>query len=193
MTAMEEDIRRHRHGNFFKRMRKLTNSRVRPTNTILDAEGQIIKNPEENLARWQRHFAKVLNVQNHVAEDVVSQLENHSHGESPELTREEVKRAVWKLRNGKAAGQDEVEAELLKNGGEAAMDWLTEVMLQIWQSRKVPQEWKDATLVPIHKKRARNDCDNYQGISLLSVPGKVLALVLLERMQEIVEPQLMEE
>ena len=35
--------------------------------------------------------------------------------------------------------------------------------------------------------------DNYRGISLLSVPGKVLTLVLLERMQEIVEPQLMEE
>ena len=29
-------------------------------------------------------------------------------------------------------------------------------------------------------------------VSLLSVPGKVLALVLLERMQVIVEPQLLE-
>ena len=36
-----------------------------------------------------------------------------------------------------ARQQDEVEAELLKNGGEAAMDWLTEVVLQIWQSGKV--------------------------------------------------------
>ena len=146
-----------------KRMRKLTNSRVRPTNTILDEEGHILKGPVEKLARWQRHFAKGLNVQNQVAEEVVSELENHSHEESPEVTREEVKRVVWKLRNGKAAGRDEVEAELLKNGGEAAMDWLTEVVLQIWLSRKVPQEWKDTTLVPIHKKRGRNNCDNYIG------------------------------
>ena len=30
MKEMEEDIRCHRHGNFFRRMRKLTNSRVIP-------------------------------------------------------------------------------------------------------------------------------------------------------------------
>ena len=45
-----------------------------------------------------------------------------------------------KLRNGKAEGQDEVAAELLKNGGEAVIDWLTEVIQQIWQIGKVPQE-----------------------------------------------------
>ena len=68
------------------------------------------------------------------------------------MTREEVKRAVWKLCNGKAAGQDEVEAKLMKNGEDAAIDWLTEVVQQVWQPGKVPQEWKDATLIPIHKK-----------------------------------------
>lgn len=80
MKEMEEDIRRHRHGNIYKRMGNLTNSRMLPTNTILDEEGQTVKIPEEKLARWQRHFAKVLNVQNIVVEDVVSELENHSHG-----------------------------------------------------------------------------------------------------------------
>ena len=62
----------------------------------------------------------------------------------------------------------------------------------MWQTGKVPQKWKDATLIPIHKNQTRNECGNYRGISLLSVPGKVLSLVLLERMQEIVEPQLLE-
>ena len=113
-----------------------------------------LKNPEEKLAGWQRHFAKVLNVQNGVAEEVVSELDNHSHVEPPEVSKEEVERAVRKLRNGKAGGQDEVVAELLKNGGEADIDWLTEVIQQVWQTGKVPLEWKDATLIPIHKKRA---------------------------------------
>ena len=56
----------------------------------------------------------------------------------------------------------------------------------------MPQEWKDATLVPLFKKKYRKICDNYRGISLLSVPGKVLALILLDRLQAIIEPQLME-
>ena len=40
MREMEEDIRRHRHGNFFRRMRRLTSSGVIPTSTILDEKGQ---------------------------------------------------------------------------------------------------------------------------------------------------------
>ena len=46
---------------------------------------------------------------------------------------------VCKLCNGKAAGQDEVAAELLKYGGKVIIDWLTEVIQQVWQSRKNPR------------------------------------------------------
>ena len=76
---IEEDIKCNRHGNFFRRMRKLTNSRVIPTNIILDEKGQTIKKPEEILARWQRLFAEV-SVQKKAAEEVLSELEYHSHG-----------------------------------------------------------------------------------------------------------------
>ena len=166
MKEMEEDIKCHRQGNVFRRMRKLTNSRVIPTNTILDEKGQTIKNSEETLTRWQRYFAEVLNVQKKAAEEVLSELEDYSHGETAEVSREEVEEAVGKLRNGKAAGQDEVVAELLKYGREVVIDWLAEVIQQVWQSGKIPQEWKDATLIPVHKKRTSNGCDNYRGISL---------------------------
>ena len=42
------------------------------------------------------------------------------------------------------------------------------------------------------KRRIKKICDNYCGVALLSVPGKVLALVLLERLQTIIKPQLLE-
>ena len=53
-----------------------------PPSTILDENGHTLKKPEEKLARWQRHCAKVLNVQNRVVEEVVSELDTHSHGET---------------------------------------------------------------------------------------------------------------
>ena len=56
----------------------------------------------------------------------------------------------------------------------------------------MPQEWKNVTLVPLFKKKDRENCDNYRAIALLSDPKKVLALVLLERLQTIIDPQLME-
>ena len=55
-----------------------------------------------------------------------------------------------RLRNGKAAGEDRIQAELLKNGGSAVIDWLAELLEEVWRTRQVPQEWKDATLVSLH-------------------------------------------
>ena len=37
---------------------------------------------------------------------------------------EEVESAVMQLRNGKAAGEHRIQAELLKSGGIAVIDWL---------------------------------------------------------------------
>ena len=49
-----------------------------------------------------------------------------------------------------------------------------------------------ADIYYVHKKKDRKVCDNYRVISLLSVPKKVLSLVLLDRLVTIIDPQLME-
>ena len=41
------------------------------------------------LCAWQRHFAEVLNVQKKAAEEVLSELEDHSHGETDEMSSRE--------------------------------------------------------------------------------------------------------
>ena len=100
-------------------------------------------------------------------------------------------KAVRRSQNGKAAGEERIEEELQKNCGQTVIDWLTELRQEVWRARQVPLEWKNATLMPPIKKDIKQ-YDNYRGISLLSVPGKVLALILLERLQAITDPQLME-
>ena len=108
--------------------------------------------------------------------------------ETPDVTREEVEKAMTKRKNGKAAGNDNIAAELLKNGGEAMVDWVPELAQEVWRTRKVPQEWKDTTLVPLFQKKDQKICD----LSLLRVPWKVLTLILLDKLQAIIDPQLME-
>ena len=71
------------------------------------------------------------------------------------------------------------------------IDWLLEILHEVWMTKRVPSEWKKTILVPVHKKD-RKICDNYHGISLLSVPGKVLSLVLLNRLETIINPKLKE-
>ena len=54
----------------------------------------------------------------------------------------------------------------------------------------VPNDWKIGDLIKIPKKGDIRSCDNYRGISLLSVPGKVLNRVVLERLWVAVDPNL---
>ena len=147
--------------------------------------GQPIQTSKERLSRWKRHFEGVLNVPNTVAAEIIVDVEDQATNDTTEVTREEVEVAVRKLKNGKAPGSDEIVAELVKNGGQVMVDWLWELLREVWRTKSVPQEWKNAILIPLHKKRSRKDCNNYRGIALLSVPGKVLSLILHSRLQDI--------
>ena len=57
----------------------------------------------------------------------------------------------------------------------------------------VPQDWKNGIIIPLPKKGNLIDCNNWRGITLLSIPGKVLASVILERIKDAVDKQLRQE
>ena len=82
---------------------------------------------------------------------------------------------------------------MLKAGGGVAAQWLHRIIDLAWRSGSVPRDWQKALIVPIHKKGSRTKCENYRGISLLSIPGKVYANVLEKRMRTITEGIVLEE
>ena len=57
----------------------------------------------------------------------------------------------------------------------------------VWREGAVPTEWRDAILVHVPKKRDLTVCDNWRGISLLDVVGKLFAKVIQKRLQGVVE------
>ena len=140
MKGLEDDMKRHRHRSFYKKMKQLTDNRIAPMSTILDERGQPLENSKEKLEQWKQHFEKVLNVQNEVEANVLEDLEDHSVADTSQLTREEVEQAVKKLQNGKAAGEDGIVAEMLKKGGEVMIDWLLEILQEVWRTKQLPSE-----------------------------------------------------
>ena len=62
---------------------------------------------------------------------------------------------------------------------------LHEVLCQCWQEGAVPQDTRDSKIITLYKNKGeRNGCNNYRGISLLSIVGKVFARVILIRLQK---------
>ena len=64
---------------------------------------------------------------------------------------------------------------------------------EIWEKEEILAEWKEGYLIKIPKKGDLSRCDNYRGITLLSVPGKILNRIILERMKGKVDQTLREQ
>ena len=56
-------------------------------------------------------------------------------------------------------------------------------MFQVfWVNGQLPQDLRDANIIHLYKNKGdRSSCDNHRGISLLSIAGKILARIMLNR------------
>jgi len=96
---------------------------------------------------------------------------------------EEVKRAIRKLKNGRAAGGDDIPPELLKCAVDPVSEALHGLFCTVWKSGRVPVEWKEGIVLSLYGgKGCRAECGSCRPITLLSVPGKVFAHILVARL-----------
>ena len=51
----------------------------------------------------------------------------------------------------------------------------------------VPQQWKYAPIIVLHKKKDRTEFGNYRGISLVAHAGKILLKIIARRLSEYCE------
>ena len=105
----------------------------------------------------------------------------------------EVQIAIEKLKDYKAAGICRILPEMMKYGGDGVARWLQNIIVQVWNFGRAPADWKKALIVPILMKGDSTDLDNYGGISLLSIAGKVCSLLLRSRLEKWAEGIVFEE
>ena len=72
-----------------------------------------------------------------------------------------------KLKSHKSPGIDEIPAELIKAGGRTICLEIHKLITSTWKKEKLPEEWRESIIIPIHKKGDKTDCNNYRGTSLL--------------------------
>lgn len=164
--------------------------------TIKDEEGNLCTTVQEQQERWKRHFSTVLNIQSqHNATEMEKTRQRQTRHDMTELpSKEELKTAVENLQNGKASGKSGILPEMVKASccNDSFLNVMLDLVHKVWQEKEVPKDWVDAVLVPIPKKGNLAICDNWRGIALLDVVGKVVAKVLQERLQHLAEVELPE-
>ncbi len=163
-------------------VRELTSSSSSSSMPIRSKDNRALPSREEQEARWVVHFREVLNQPTPLT---LFNLDQESPAPTLNITLEEiprieVARAIKSLKNNKVLGLNEVSTELLKHG--SVVESLTRLFNLIWHSEDVPADWRRGDIVMLPKKGNLGDCNNCQGITLLSVPGKVFCNVLLQRL-----------
>ena len=91
-----------------------------------------------------------------------------------EPSMEEFEDAYNHLTKTKAPGSDLIPPEVLIACKPMLLHLLYEFLCLCWEEKKVPQSMRDSKISTLFKNKGdRGDCDNYRGISLLSIVGKV--------------------
>ncbi|KAK6764050.1 hypothetical protein RB195_024397 [Necator americanus] len=137
---------------------------------------------EATLPIWKEHFKILLNRLAPSAPEL-----EHVHkptyavNEEPP-TESEVLVCIQKMKNGKSGGDDEISAEMLKYLSPSGIREMTKIIRSIWINERLPDSWRHAIIIPLHKKLSVTDPRNYRGISLLRVMYKVLQRIILDRL-----------
>ena len=69
------------------------------------------------------------------------------------ISRNEVKVAISRMKNGKATGMDGIPVEVWKCLGEEGIDMLWDLMKGIYEQEKIPTEWRDSVIIYIYKEK----------------------------------------
>jgi len=86
-----------------------------------------------------------------------------------------------KIKAGKAPGVCGIYPEYIQH---CSVSTLHKIVTQVWKEEVVPEEWHQGIIIPLYNgKGSKLECSNYRGITLLSVPGKVFAHIILGRIK----------
>jgi len=88
------------------------------------------------------------------------------------------KKGNKKLKNNKAAGTDGTHPELIKYGGNKLLNRMYELVRQIWEEERIPEE---------HKRGDRDRCENYRGIALGNASYIILLNIILGKIKPHIE------
>ena len=171
---------------FFSPIKEVYGPAKPRTTPLLSADGSTLLKEKSSInARWREHFSTLLNRPSTVDPTVLDQIPQKPVITSLDLplTIDEVSKAIKQVSWGKSPVKDGTPAEIFKSAGPVAFEALHSLLTSIWEEEDVPKEFENTTFASLFKDRgSKTDSGNYRGISVLSVAGKVLVRVILNRL-----------
>ncbi|KAK3538295.1 hypothetical protein QTP70_035062, partial [Hemibagrus guttatus] len=159
---------------------------VQQVRVIKDRDGSVLTSEESVQRRWKEYFEELMNEENEREKRVEGV--NSVEQKVDKIRKDEVRKALKRMKSGKAVGPDDILVEVWKCLGEAAVEFLTSLFNRVLESERMAEEWRRSVLVPIFKNKCdMQSCSNYRGIKLMSHTVKLWERVVEARLRKVVE------
>ncbi|KAK3570516.1 hypothetical protein QTP86_020094 [Hemibagrus guttatus] len=124
---------------------------VQQVRVIKDRDGRVLTSEESVQRRWKEYFEELMNEENEREKRVEGV--NSVEQKVDKIRKDEVRKALKRMKSGKAVGPDDIPVEVWKCLGEAAVEFLASLFNRVLESERMPEEWRKSVLVPIFKNK----------------------------------------
>ncbi|GFR88016.1 hypothetical protein ElyMa_004239800 [Elysia marginata] len=101
------------------------------TGCLKAKNGEIIMEKDKILERWSEYIKELFDNERKEIEVMKGNLTG------PPILKDEVRTAIWKMKNGKATGPDNIAAEQIKALDEFGINKITELLDEIYETREI--------------------------------------------------------
>src|SRR5206468_1067509 len=122
---------------------------------VKNSAGNTVTEPEEVRETWRQYIEflydkdgkpKIEDLQVEEREEV------EDDEEGPQVLKSEILLTISEMKEGKAAGVDEIPAEMLKSLGEKATQELCDIWMDMYEEEKWPDDFTRTAMIPLQKK-----------------------------------------
>ena len=99
-----------------------------------------------------------------------------------DISVDDVQDILKVLKSNKAHGPDEISVAMIKLCSESICLPLQIIFQDIIESGSFPDQWKEANVTPVHKKKDKQTVSNYRPISLLPLFAKVFERIVFKNL-----------
>ena len=151
---------------------------------LLNTENGVTAREKKQIEVVTNHFKEVFQRR---GEDEIKDIEPTEM--KRQFTEVEIRKSVSKLKNNKSTGIDNISAEMIKYSTNIVYQQIADIFNEMAKKPgNIPDEVIEGVLVPLPKPgKPQGPPTNVRPFTLLSILGKILAVCMINRVQEKIE------
>jgi len=189
-TQVEQGLQHNNSKNAFKIVKNLRKEFPPKHRNIHDKMGKVLSDLDDIKARWKRYTESLYEDKDSIQHRDSASTEATDQDKAMLILIDEDRDAIRRLPRDKAAGYDNLPAELLKLYSSVIERLFCTLCNKILDTDAWPEDWRRLVFVTIPKVTGTMKCEEHRTITLISHASKILLRILLNRMQKTANEQI---